>query len=721
MPGRPASDHAAVEAALDCVVTIDEHGLIREFNSMAERTFGYARSEVLGKPMIDRIVPPAHRAAHAEGFARYLATGEERIMGRRIEIQAMRKDGSLFPVELVVTPLGGGARPMFTAHIRDLSERIDAEQRLLAAQRRYRELMESLPVVIYEADFGADGAWRYVSPQIEQLLGFPAGEWLDDPNLWFRQIHGEDRELVLAQERALRAQPVGERVACEYRMLTRSGVTLWVRDDAVVVKDESSNDVQMRGVIVDITDRKDLEEKLSRHAFYDALTGLPNRALYMDRLDQALARAQRDGDGVVAVLFLDIDDFKIVNDTLGHAAGDSMLSEIGARLTQLLRPFDTPARFGGDEFTVLLERVHGMDEVLAIAARISQAVAQPVRLGGRDVAVTLSVGVGMSGPLPVSAHELVSQADIAMYRAKENGGARAEIFDTQMSAEAWRRLDLQRDLRHAVERRELVIAYQPVVDLVTGGLVQVEALVRWRHPERGLLMPSDFIPFAESSGLISQIDGFVMHEACRQLAEWQKALPGARDLRVAVNVSPREFRHETLATDVAHVLSSTGLSASRLVLEITESASLAGAGVVPSVMERLAKMGVGVVVDDFGVGYTGLDYFKRFRLNGFKIDRSFTSGVARRREDLAIVTAALAFGKALGLSVVAEGIETEEQLRRLRALGCDHGQGFLISHPLSADEVGELLRDGRRLLDPMTRRTDRRGRVSPMALSTPAA
>ena len=254
------------------------------------------------------------------------------------------------------------------------------EERLQLAQSRYRDLMESLPVVIYEADFGADGAWRYVSPQIEQLLGFPVSEWTQDPDLWFRQIHGDDKELVLAQERALHAQPVGERVASEYRMVTRSGATLWVRDDAVVVQGETPGDVQMRGVIVDITDRKDLEEKLSRHAFYDALTGLPNRALFIDRLEQALARSRRDGDGHVAVMFVDIDDFKIINDTLGHAAGDSMLSEMGARLTSLLRPFETAARFGGDEFTVLLEHVRNVDEVLQVAARL--ALYLPGNLGG---------------------------------------------------------------------------------------------------------------------------------------------------------------------------------------------------------------------------------------------------------------------------------------------------------------------------------------------------
>ena len=565
---------------------------------------------------------------------------------------------------------------------------------LVAAHKRYRDLVESLPVVVYEADFGADGAWSYVSEQIENLLGFPVGVWLADPNLWFHQIHPDDRELVLAQEHALRVKAHGERVVSEYRMFTRSGATVWVRDEGVIAPAEGDNPEQMRGVIVDITERKELEAKLSRHAFYDGLTGLPNRALFMDRLEHVIARSPRAQRGLIAVLFLDVDDFKFVNDTLGHSAGDALLAEIGARLSSALRPVDTAARFGGDEFTILLEDVRGPDEALQIAARIAEAASEPVRIADRDVTVTVSIGIGLSGERNVRAHDLVSQADIAMYRAKENGKARAELFDAEMGADAWRRLDLQRDLRHALERRELMVMYQPVVDLESGGMTQLEALVRWQHPQRGMLLPIEFIPFAESTGFVGQIDRFVLGEACRQLAEWRRTIPAAESLSIAVNLSPREFRNADVADEVDRVLRETGLPAACLTLEITESASLVSSGALPTIIGKLSDMGVKLVIDDFGVGYSGLDHFKRFKVHGLKIDRSFVAGVAMGREDSAIVTAALAFGRALGLSVVAEGIETEAQLNKLRSLGCERGQGFLISEPVRAQTIEKQLRSG---------------------------
>jgi diguanylate cyclase (GGDEF)-like protein/PAS domain S-box-containing protein len=691
-PVDPGMIRAAVlDAALDGIVTIDEHGDIREFNAAAELMFGYKRTEVIGRSMVELLVPADMRADHLKGFGRYLETGVGRIVGHRMEVDALKKDGATFPVELAIARIEIDGRPAFTAYIRDQTEKMEADTRLAAAHKRYRDLIESLPVVVYEADFGADGAWSYVSPKIEGLLGFKVSEWLADPNLWFQRIHLEDRDLVLAQERALRMKKHGERVVSEYRMFTRSGDTVWVRDEGVVAPADGDHPAQMRGVIVDITERKELEAKLSHHAFYDILTGLPNRALFMDRLEHVYARSARSGHGLTAVLFLDIDDFKFVNDTLGHAAGDSLLAEIGSRLTGVIRPVDTAARFGGDEFTILLEDVPGADEALHVAARLAEAIAEPIHIGERDVSVTASVGIGVSSDESIRAYDLVSQADIAMYRAKENGKARAELFDAAMGADAWQRLDLQRDLRHALERGELTVMYQPVIDLKSGDLTQVEALVRWRHPQRGLLLPTEFIPFAESTGFVGQIDRFVLGEACRQLASWRKSHSAAESLGIAVNLSPREFRNADIADDVARVLEESGLPATCLTLEITESASLVNSGALTAIIGRLSDMGVQLVIDDFGVGYSGLDHFKRFKVHGLKIDRSFVAGVANDQEDSAIVTAALAFGRALGLSVVAEGIETQAQLNMLKSMGCERGQGFLISEAVPALQIEKRL------------------------------
>ena len=460
--------------------------------------------------MAELLVPPNLREAHRNGLARYMATGEGPVLGRRIEIEAMRRDGSIFPVELAISRVDVPGTPVFTAYLRDISDRVEADRQLRAAEERYRSLVESLPAVVYLADFGAEGAWQYVSPQIEGLLEFTPEAWLADPGNWLRQIHPDDRELVIAREDAFRASSRGHSAGFEYRMLKRSGEVVWIRDEAVLVPVETGKPLQMRGVIVDITERKNLEDKLSRHAFYDTLTGLPNRTLFMERLEHAIARRARGSGDLLAVLFLDIDDFKVINDTLGHAAGDQLLASVARRLASDARNVDTPARFGGDEFTLLLEGLHGPDEALAVAERIAQHLAEPIQVGDRDLTTSVSVGIGMLVDDTVSAEDLVRQADIAMYRAKQDGKARAKLYDDQMSVDAWRRLELARELRRAIEQSELRVHYQPVVDLESGAIVEVEALVRWQHPERGLLLPVEFVPFAESNGLITQIDEFVV-------------------------------------------------------------------------------------------------------------------------------------------------------------------------------------------------------------------
>ena len=688
-----AARHSAIlEAALDCIITIDDQGHVLEFNPAAERTFGYTREEAIGRPIDSLIIPPALRSRHRRGLSRFRATGEERVLNRRIEIEAMRSDGSTFPVELAISSVILRGRQAFTAYLRDISERRESERRLEAANERYRTLVESLPTVVYEAEFGANGAWRYVSPQIEQLLGFAPDDWLTDPTLWYNQIHVEDRQQALIQEEALLSKPIGEPVVSEYRMLTRAGRIVWVRDEAVVVADGSTPPTHMRGVILDITERKGLEARLSRHAFYDSLTGLPNRALFMERLERAIAHLHRKPNGMIAVLFLDLDNFKVVNDTLGHGAGDVMLTRVANRLVESARATDTPARLGGDEFTILLEGLNDPADALHMAARMSELLAAPMQIEGRELVTSVSVGIGLSADGKVSAEELVGQADIAMYRAKQNGTAQAQLFDAAMSEEAWRRLELERELRQAIDKGELELRYQPVVDLDSGALQQVEALVRWNHPQRGWLPPDAFVPFAETTGLITGLDHLVLRTACRQLADWIKRHPAAAQLTVAVNLSPRQFRTPGIVEVTSSALEETGLDPARLKFEITESVAVLDTETTTMLIRALKALGVGVVIDDFGVGYSGLDYVKRFDVDGIKIDRSFVAGLGKRREDTAIVAAATAFAMALDLSIVAEGIESVDQLRRLRKLGCHSGQGYLISPPVTGDAVERLLR-----------------------------
>ncbi len=683
---------AILQAALDCIVTIDHRGIVRDFNPAAERTFGYRQEDVIGHELADLIVPEHLREAHRQGLARYLASGTPRVIGQRVEIEAMRSDGSLFPVELAISKVDIGGVPAFTAYIREITDRLDGERQLREAEERYRTLVERLPAIVYVAETGAQGRWTYVSPGIEATLGFTVEEWLGDPHLWARQIHPDDRASVVSAEEAILGRPDDQALATEYRMLTKNGDTVWVRDEMVPTSMGDGRPVEVRGIMVDITQQKLLEERLTQHAFYDPLTNLPNRVLFMERLEHALTRQGRPGEALLAVMFLDVDDFKVINDTLGHEAGDLVLASIGERLGTVVRRVDTAARFGGDEFTLLLEGIDEPSSVVPVAQRVAELFAEPFRVNDHEITLSASLGIAVASGDRTTAEELVRHADIAMYRAKQNGKARFEIYHEQLSVEAWRRLELEAELRRAIDRGELRVHYQPIVSLDTGGLTGVEALVRWQHPTRGLLSPSEFVAFAEANGLIVPIDRFVLTEACRNLVAWSAEAPAAAgELTVSVNLSAREFRSPGIVEVIAGILGDSGLAARRLKIEITESVTLLDSEITDAILAGLGDLGVRLVIDDFGVGYSGLDYVKRFAVDALKIDRSFVAGLGHSREDAAIVSATIAFARALDLSVTAEGIETEAQLQHLLELGCESGQGYLFSHPVPGEQLRRQL------------------------------
>lgn len=426
---------------------------------------------------------------------------------------------------------------------------------------------------------------------------------------------------------------------------------------------------------------------LSYQAFHDALTKLPNRELFLDRLEHALLRSRRRPHKV-AVIFVDLDDFKLVNDSLGHVVADKLLCAVGERLGECVRAEDTLARLGGDEFTVLLEEVSRIEQVLAVAGRIQEGLAGSFHADGNELFVTGSLGIAVSSDED-EAVNLLRQADLAMYRAKGSGKARYEIFDETMSAQVSARLATQTDLRRALERHQLRIHYQPIVELATGETVAVEALLRWQHPTRGLVPPLDFIPLAEETGLIVPIGRWVLDQACRQVALWQQ--DGEAPLGVSVNLSSRQFRDAGLVADVGNALKETGLKSELLTLEITETSVMEDADSVLRKMEAVTDLGVKLVIDDFGVGYSSLSYLKRFPVRGLKIDKSFVNGLSHDPTDLAIIQATVMFAASAGLRVTAEGIETEAQAKRLGALGCDHGQGYYFAKPLPADEAAKLL------------------------------
>ena len=443
------------------------------------------------------------------------------------------------------------------------------------------------------------------------------------------------------------------------------------------------------------SERRAFEARLEHQAFHDALTNLPNRALFLDRLDQALARTRRDGEPV-GVLFMDLDRFKMVNDSLGHDVGDELLSAVAQRLSVCLRPGDTLARYGGDEFTVLLERLRSDADAIDVAERLLRSLSAPFILQERQVFISASIGVSFAKHPYSNDSDPLREADLAMYRAKERGKGRWEVFESDMNAEAIRRLELETELRQAIDGQEMFLLYQPLVDLGSGTVTGVEALVRWRHPSRGVVSPNDFIGLAEETGLILRLGDWILEEACRQGQRWLEL--GLPPLHVAVNISADQFQKGGLPGKLLEILVATGLPADRLTLEMTESVVMEEAEATMEIMSEIDGLGVRLALDDFGQGYSSLSYLKRFPLDVLKVDKAFVDGLVDNPEDRAIVRSVVALARELGISVTAEGIETARQLEHVKSLGCHVGQGYWFSRPVEADAITELLggaRDGR--------------------------
>jgi diguanylate cyclase (GGDEF)-like protein/PAS domain S-box-containing protein len=571
--------------------------------------------------------------------------------------------------------------------------------RALAARARedlsepeVRTLLDQLPAILYISEVGVEGRWLYVSVGVEAILGFSPREWIDDPGLWARQMHPDDRTRMFAREESL-AEPSAPD---EYRLRHRDGRIVWVRDEAALATDAKGR-LRWHGVISDVTDRKLAEAELERRAeviryqaVHDPLTSLPNRALFQDRLVQALARPGAQ----VAVVLLDIDNFKLVNDSLGHAAGDELLMKIAPRLQIALRPGDTIARLGGDEFVVLLQEIPDERSAARVAERIVACFEAPFELSAGEHFAKASLGVaiagaeGSEGAQPAS---LIRDADAAMYQAKARGRGRFEIFDRAMRARTVERLSVENDLRRALSRDELHVVYQPIVSLRDGSISSVEALLRWEHPTRGLLLPADFIHVVEESGLIEPIGRFVLDSACTQAARWHALRPDSRPLGIAVNLSVRQFTQRDLLATVAAALAESRVEPSSLCLEITESVLLEEPQGVADTIRRLSRLGVRFVLDDFGTGYSSLAYLAGLPIDGLKVDQSFVRALGTDERSTAITTAIVRMAQALSLEVIAEGVEAAHQLRALRALRCELGQGFLFHRPLAAEAVAELL------------------------------
>jgi diguanylate cyclase (GGDEF)-like protein/PAS domain S-box-containing protein len=566
---------------------------------------------------------------------------------------------------------------------------VDPKAILQGIESKYGPLAEGVPSVAYVYEPGVNGQCLYISPSIERVLGFSQDEWITDGGLWDRLLHPEDADRVIANEAECARS--GEFLVQEYRISRADGRVVWIRDEMTVVRGhDGSADPLFFGVFLDVTDRKRMESELERLALYDSLTGLPNRALFNDRLGQAIERRSRAQ--ATAVYFLDVDRFKRINDSLGHAAGDEVLREVATRVQRMLRPEDTVARFGGDEFTVLCESVGGVLEAVGVADRLQREIAQPLRAGGAELRLSASIGIALAEPgEEADCSRLVEDADAAMYRAKERGGARTELFDVAMRERAVSALSIEQELQRGLERGELRLFYQPLVSLTSGEIVGAEALIRWQHPERGLLAPDTFLPIAEESGLIVQVGAWAVGEACRRLRDWDRLSGGASDFGLAVNLSARELTHPDVVPTVLNAVRRSALDPHRLTIEVTESTAMADRDSGFRALRELSTAGVRIAIDDFGTGYSSLDHLREMPADILKIDRSFVAGMAANSPDSALVAAAIAMGRALEMEVVAEGIETNEQVADLRELGCPLGQGYLFARPLPPEEIDSLL------------------------------
>jgi diguanylate cyclase (GGDEF)-like protein/PAS domain S-box-containing protein len=558
--------------------------------------------------------------------------------------------------------------------------------KILQLERTNRNLIEGIDAIVWEADPDTM-QFTFVSPQALTMLGYPLERWTQEPNFWRDIILPEDRESAIGF--CMQEVAAGRDHEMEYRVLAADGRLLWVHERVSVVPASDGMAPSLRGLIVDISALKESESQLIYQASHDELTGLPNRTLLQDRMRQAMALADREGN-MVAILFIDLDRFKVVNDSLGHDIGDTVLQTAAGRLTGCVREVDTVARLGGDEFVLMLAGISRTDHVANVANKALESLARTYTIGENELVLTASIGISVYPKDGVDIQTLLKNADTAMYRAKDSGKNRMEFFTYEMNASALRRMHLESQLRYALEKNEFLLHYQPQADLITGRIIGVEALLRWVHPQLGMVSPIEFIPIAEETGLIVQIGKWVLETACRQAVAWQ--LDGLPLLRMGVNLSVRQFMQNDIVDVVARVLHETKLDSNLLELELTESLLMGGGEEIVSTLSALREMHIGLSVDDFGTGYSSLSYLKRFPVTSVKIDQSFVQEITTDPDAAALARSIISMAHEMRLNVIAEGVETEGQLGYLARHGCNEMQGYFLSRPIPPDEFSKLLR-----------------------------
>jgi diguanylate cyclase (GGDEF)-like protein/PAS domain S-box-containing protein len=647
---------AIINAALDCIVVMDERRLVVEWNQAAVHTFGYTVDETLGRDLAELIVPEPMRHANGHALVRLTEGGESSLLGRRLEVPALRAGGGELLIELTITKVSGPPTH-FVTFMRDVSAHRRTEQDLQRAERRYHDLIERLPIVAYLAEQGPKGRWLYVSPEIETLLGYSVEEWSADRGLWLNRIHPQDREFVLAGEE--RCAIHGVPIDIEYRIISRDDEVVWVRAKAVASGGTGAG-AQLEGVLTDITDRKLAEEQLRYRADHDELTSTFNRRRFEEELKRCRTIERQQG----AVAILDVDNLKFVNDSLGHAAGDEVIREVAAALRRELRPGETLGRLGGDEFILLMR---GADESDA-QARAAELVYM-LRSTATVNPVTISAGVVPFQPdSAATSEDLLAAADIAMYEAKAAGGDRAALF----SGREGERLAWIGRVREAIEAGQLVLHSQPIIELASGAMIGEELLVRMRGDRGELLPPHSFLPTAERFGLVREIDLWVMTRATRLAAEGRT---------VSVNLSGRSLGDRRLTDLVAAQLAWNGSQPGEVIFEITETAAAQGVEDLSDFAGRLEQTGARVAIDDFGTGFGSLTYLKHLPVRFLKIDMEFIKGMANSVRDRRVVKTIVTIAEGLGMRTIAEGVEDQLTLGMLREYGVSCAQGHYLGRP----------------------------------------
>lgn len=660
---------------------------------------GYTTDELLNLTSID-VTPPDERGASID-YNDKLVRGEVTAYSR--EKRYIRKDGQTIWANISLTAVRGadGKPAHVISIIQDITDRKRVEQALRESEEQFHQLANNIPQIFWICD-AQQKDMVYVSPAYERVTGQSIGGLRANARSWLDSVHAEDRERV----RNARIAAGDGRYDEVFRVVRPDGSIRWVRDRAFPIYDEHGRIYRIAGIAEDITDMRESEERLLYLAHYDNLTSLPNRVLFYDRLKQALSQARRN-EWVTAVMFLDLDRFKNVNDTLGHGAGDLLLRQVSERLAGCVRSGDTVGRLSGDEFSIVLSNLSGPDDASLVAQKIMATLGKPFNLYGKEVFVSASIGITLFPADTLDQDTLIQNADTAMYRAKELGRNSFRFYTPEMNARALEKLSLESSLRRALERQEFLLYYQPKASLATGEVIGVEALLRWRHPDLGLVSPVEFMPMLEETGLIVATGEWVIRAACAQIKAWQEA--GVNPVPVAVNLSARQFQVKDLGTTISRILEEEGIRHELLELEITEGSLASNDEEAASTLAYLNSLGVRVAIDDFGTGYSSLSRLKGFPLDALKIDGSFVRDITTDADDAAITRAIITMAHSLGLSVVAEGVETEEQLAFLDVNGCDQIQGYYFSTPLAAEDCTRFIVSGRRLLRPVAGSTDQAG------------